>query len=242
MRDAIMKRDRKLTTPMIMELKPVSSDGSDLFRGRTVQSLARQYELSGAVAISVVTGSWFGGHINLLELVRTEVSLPILRKDFIVSKKGIAQSKLAGATAVLLTAKIMQKSQLSKMIEECEKQQLSPFVEVESGSDLDNVELSKNSIVAVNNKNIENREVTGPGITRSLSQIVALRQRFGVNQCIVSASGISSRNSGERLVSKGFDALLVGTSLLEAPNLKKKLAQYEGFGVMCGCALLEESL
>jgi indole-3-glycerol phosphate synthase len=95
------------TLPVIAELKAFTPVSGDLLRHRQVEDIALHYERAGMACISVVTGQWFGGSPELLERAARATSLPILRKDFIISRSAIERSKGLQAAAVLLTRKLI---------------------------------------------------------------------------------------------------------------------------------------
>jgi indole-3-glycerol phosphate synthase len=198
--------------PVIMELKPRSADGLDLFRGRTPAELVARYEAAGAPCLSVVTGRWFGGTPELLRVVAARTRLPVLQKDFFTNAPQIHEAHRLGASAVLLTAALLPRVALARLIDTCLSIGLTPFVEVTSEAEIDAVPRARSCVIAVNNKDIVQRERGAPDIDRSLELLPALR-RSGT-PCPVSASGIGRPETAARLLDAGFAGLLIGTGLL----------------------------
>ena len=199
-------------TPVIAELKRRGADGRDLFRGRSVEQIVDGYERLGAPCLSVVTGHWFGGDERLLREVAAITARPLLVKDFFTGERQIARAKAMGAAALLLTAELLPGGLLGRLIRACLGHGLTPFVEIASAAQLAALVAPAECVVAVNNKDIRMRERGAADIGRSLALLPALRDA-GVC-CAVSASGIDTPEIADRLLTAGFDGLLVGTGLL----------------------------
>ncbi|MFI6447711.1 hypothetical protein [Kitasatospora sp. NPDC050543] len=203
--------------PVIMELKARGAHGDDLFRGRPVGELVAEYERLGAPALSVVTGSWFGGSRALLDEVVAATELPVLVKDFFTREKQLAELRAAGAAAVLLTATVLPRSVLPKLIEAALGLGLTPFVEVTDAEELAAVVHGESCVIAVNNKDIRRREQDAPDLGRSLRllpEVLATGTRVPV-----SASGIETPQQAADLLAAGYRGLLIGTGLLRSADL-----------------------
>lgn len=198
--------------PVIMELKPRAANGADLFRGRTPGELVARYEAAGAPCLSVVTGRWFGGDADLLRTVTEHTRLPVLQKDFITNTDHLRSARERGASAVLLTAALLPRVAMAKLVGASLSLGLTPFVEVTSHSEIDAVPCADRCVIAVNNKDISDRERGAADVGRSLELLPAIRRRGST--CPVSASGIDRADVAARLLDAGFAGLLVGTSLL----------------------------
>jgi len=148
-----------------MEVKRQDGNGVELMGDRTIPEIVSDYVAAGAPCISVVTGRWFGGDDGMLEEVVKVTDLPILKKDFITRESQIVAAKEMGASAILLTARILPKSSFQKLIETILRQGLTPFVEVADHAELDSVVRPEECIVAINNKDIRNQE-RGAGRSR----------------------------------------------------------------------------
>ena len=216
-------------TPLILEIKPKTHAGLDLLRDRPLTEIVQAYESVAPLGISVVTGRWFGGDLELFADVRDLTELPLLRKDFIVSKRDLQISANYGASAVLLTADLISISQLNRLAELALELDMTPFVEVVDLEQAKKLENQRNIIVAVNNKNIQEREANGPGIQRSLGMISALRQQLPSGASVVSASGVATNTEAVTLLDAGFDALLVGTSILQQADLHSAIQSFANF-------------
>jgi len=198
--------------PVIMELKRRSAEGEDLFGGRSAAEIVALYEALGAPCLSVVTGSWFGGDDDLLREVASLTNLPLLKKDFVTNERQIVAARELGASAVLLTAELLPGTLTARLAATCLRHGLTPFVEIASEPQLDRLGDASGCVVAVTNKDIRRRERGDAQIERSLSLLPPVL-RSGAD-CAVSASGIAGPEIAARLLAAGYDALLVGTSLL----------------------------
>lgn len=198
-------------TPVIAEIKPRTGDGTDLLRGRSPAWLARAYAEAGAACLSVVTGRWFGGSLELLGTVAAETGLPVLRKDFITRERHIDESC---ADAVLLTAALLPAGTLRRLITHALRSGVTPFVEVTGEAELAAVPHQEDCVIAVNNKDIRVRERDPADLGRSTRLLPALLA--GGTPCPVSASGIDTPEQGAELLAAGYAGLLVGTALLRS--------------------------
>lgn len=203
--------------PVIAEIKVYTPKNGDLLRDRAVEAIAKCYQGSGMACLSVVTGRWFRGSLDLLERVASTTSLPILRKDFIVSLSSIDRSKQLGASAVLLTKQLLDDTRLKQLSEYALTLGLTPFIEVSEASELDGLKLDQESVLAVCNRDISTQETDDGDISKSLRLLAAARTTGA--GAIVSASAIANPAEARQLLVSGFDGLLIGTGLLKAPDL-----------------------
>lgn len=211
--------------PIIMEVKRNDGEGAELMGDRTVPEIVGQYIAAGAPCISVVTGRWFGGNDALLEEVAGLTELPLLKKDFIAREKQIVAAKELGASAVLLTAKILSAKTVQRLIELSLGHGLTPFVEVVDETELDSVIHPEDCIIAVNNKDINTREREPGDINTSRGLLEATIQTG--TPCPVSASAILDPRIGAELIDQGFRGLLIGTGLLRANSIHGWVEEFE---------------
>ena len=159
--------------------------------------------------------------MNLLKQVRSLTNLPILRKDFIVSRKELEASKVNGADAVLLTRRLMQPEALARLAAEAIAMELVPFVEIADETELATTQLPSDAVLAINNRDIRIKESDDGDYRASLRLFKRLRQHRP--RALVSASGIRCAEEVASLVHAGFDGVLVGTALLRSPDIRKFL-------------------
>jgi indole-3-glycerol phosphate synthase len=161
----------------------------------------------------------------MLREVASLTDLPLLKKDFITRDQQIAEAKSLGASAILLTAKILPKTALPKVIERTLAAGLTPFVEVVDEDELGRVTHPEECIVAVNNKDIKGQERDAGDIDVSRAMLDAV-QRTGT-PCPVSASAITDPRVGAELVHAGFKGLLIGTGLLQSESVAGWVEEFE---------------
>lgn len=211
--------------PVITEVKRSDADGVQLMGERTVAEIIAEYEAVGASCISVVTGRWFGGNDDMLREAAAVTDRPILKKDFITREKQVVEAKEMGASAALLTARILPKSSFQKMIETILSHGLTPFVEVADHDEIASVIHAEECIVAVNNKDIRTQEREPGDIDQSRSLLEATIATG--TPCPVSASAITDPKVAAELVASGYKGLLIGTGLLLAPSVRDWVGQFE---------------
>lgn len=211
--------------PVIMEVKRRDADGVELIGDRTIPEIVSDYIAAGAPCISVVTGRWFGGDDDMLSEVAQLTDVPILKKDFIVRESQVAGAKEMGASAILLTARILPRSAFQSLIETTLRHGLTPFVEVADQDELDSVVHAEDCIVAVNNKDIRQQERDQGDIELSRSLLEATLETG--TPCPVSASAITDPSVAADLIDAGFRGLLIGTGLLLSGSVQSWVDDFE---------------
>jgi indole-3-glycerol phosphate synthase len=200
--------------PLIMEVKRQDSNGIDLFEGRSIPQIVADYEMAGAPCISVVTGRWFGGTGEMLAEVAACTDRPVLLKDFVTRRSQLAEARELGASAVLLTLSILSPQAAAGLIDRCLALGLTPFVEVTTEEEINQVHRVEECVVAVNNKEIRLQERGDAALGRSLRLLPYLNAQGC--RCPVSASGIADPDDAAELLERGYAGLLVGTALLRS--------------------------
>lgn len=222
---AFIEALRGAARPIVMELKRTDGAGVGLLGGRSLAEVVAEFERAGAPCLSVVTGTWFGGSPQLLREVATRTDLPLLRKDFITRRAQLDQSRELGASAVLLTARLLPGPTLRDLAEESLRLGLTPFVEVRTAAEAAAVPYGPESVVAVTNKDISRRERDHGDLRRSLELLPAVRHAG--TRCPVSASGIGDAAAAAKLIRAGFAGLLIGTTLLRAERIGAWLDEFD---------------
>ncbi|MCE7001487.1 hypothetical protein LWC34_01320 [Kibdelosporangium philippinense] len=211
--------------PVIMELKRRDPNGSDLFGERSIADILAEYVAAGAPCISVVTGRWFGGTDSMLSEVASLTDRPVLQKDFITRRDQLVKARDLGASAVLLTVGLLPRSSVPRLIDGSLELGLTPFVEVTDEAEIDGLPTAEHCVVAVNNKDIKNRERGLGDLDRSVRLLPALAASG--TRCPVSASGITKPQDADRLLAEGYRGLLIGTGLLRTTSLTGWLAELD---------------
>jgi indole-3-glycerol phosphate synthase len=222
--DRLSRSSQLGEVPVIAEIKVYTPNNGDLMQNRTVESVAELYQLSGMACMSVVTGRWFKGSPELLQRARQASELPILRKDFIVTKSTLEYSKELGASAVLLTKQLLDNTRLNKLANYALVLGLTPFIEVSSSEEIDTMRVDQETILAVCNRDIKTHETDDGDITKSLA-LLASAKSTGAG-LVVSASAIEDSRQAKLLLTSGYDGLLIGTAFLKAPDLAVVLSDF----------------
>lgn len=185
-------------------------------------AIASLYEEHGAAAISVLTDeTFFEGKKEYLSGIRGRVSLPLLRKDFIIDPCQLCETRIIGADAVLLIAAILDDAKLGYMIEMAESLGIASLVEVHSGEELARAVAAGAGIIGINNRNLQTFHV-------DLNTTLELVSRIPEGRIMISESGIETREDIERLMSNGVHVFLVGETLMRAPDVGARLRELLG--------------
>ena len=201
----------------ITEVKKASPSKGIIREDFDPVSLARIYEKSGASAISVLTDEpFFKGHLSYLDDIAKQITIPILRKDFIINPYQIAEAKAFGADAILLIARILSDSQLDELLSAAKEYELDALVECYDLVDQDRINYEKVSILGVNNRDLETFEVD---VHRGISQLNMAPE----STITVSESGISTVDDIKFLQKNGINAVLIGEHLMRQSNIGREL-------------------
>ncbi len=179
--------------------------------------IAKDYEAAGADAISILTEpEFFLGDDKFLQEIAAQVSIPCLRKDFVVEDYMIYQAKILGASAVLLICAILDDVQLKNFIATCDELGLSALVEAHDAKEIQRAIDSGARIIGVNNRNLKDFSVDMDNAKR-------LRELVPPEIIFVSESGVQSVDDVKKVRELGADAVLIGEVLMRAANKKSKL-------------------
>tara|TARA_B100000029_G_scaffold515749_1_gene624413 strand:+ start:43054 stop:43857 length:804 start_codon:yes stop_codon:yes gene_type:complete len=200
---------------IIAEIKKASPSKGLIDENFRPIELARDFEMGGASAISVLTDEkFFQGKLEYLNSVRAVTEIPLLRKDFIIDDYQIPQSKWYGADAILLIGRILEESQLKDYIKICNEYDLDILYEVHDEDDINKGVNAGLKIFGVNNRDLTNFEVNHDNVFN-------LANSLSSNHILVSESGIESSKDIENLFMSGINNFLVGESIMRAKNKKK---------------------
>ena len=177
------------------------------------------YERAKASAISFLTDKvFFNGDIKNLPLVKNAVSIPILRKDFIIDEIQIREAVAYGADAVLLIARILDAPQLKDLIDLCKDLGLAALTEVHDKNDIEMALECGADIIGINNRDLDTFHVD-ISTTDDLSKYVS-------DSCVlVSESGIITGEHIKGLKGKGVNAVLVGSALMASGDIEGKVKE-----------------
>lgn len=209
-------------TRIIAEVKKASPSEGIIREDFDALELAREYEANGAAAISVLTDKkFFQGRPEYVTLVRNNVDVPVLRKDFLIDEYQVYESRGLGADAVLLIAAILTDKALEKLIKTASHLGMAPLVEVHTEGELAMALGSGAEIIGVNNRDLKTFDT-------DLETTVKIAEKVPDGKVLVSESGIKTRGDIERLAPSGVDAFLVGTTLAASMDAGAKLRELRG--------------
>ena len=199
-------------TSLIAEHKRRSPSAGVIREGASVTEIVKAYERGGAAAISVLTEEQhFGGSLDDLYEARQATELPILRKDFCVDLYQLYEAKVAGADAVLLVVGSLRKDDLERLYAEAQALDLDAIVEVHDEDELDCALDLDVDVIGINNRHLED-------FTVDIQTTVDLLAAIPTGKTVVSESGIRTRQEIEELERVGVDAVLIGETLMRAPD------------------------
>jgi indole-3-glycerol phosphate synthase len=200
---------------VIAEIKRASPSKGDLGLRASVEETARAYSRGGAVAISVLTEEdYFRGSLADLRSVRRAVSLPVLRKDFIVDDYQVYEAAAAGADALLLIVALLDDETLLRLRTVAETELgMDALVEVHTNEEMARASASGASLIGVNNRNLHTFEV-------STDVSLELRKEAPAKALLISESGLKTGSELKQLRAAGYNGFLIGEALVgsESPE------------------------
>jgi len=213
---------------LIAEIKRESPSAGLIRENFNPESIALAYQSDGADAVSVLTDrTFFGGSEDVFKSVRQAVRLPLLRKDFLVDEYQLIESHRLGADAVLLIVRILGLKTLKGFIQISKKLGMDSLVEAHSEYELEKAMDAGAEIIGINNRDLDTFQV-------DLQTSVRLIKHLPDRIVSVSESGVGSREDVLRLAEAGFRAVLVGESLMRAPDPGAALRRLKGDGHAAG--------
>ena len=185
-------------------------------------AIAEIYQENGAACLSVLTDAhFFLGHLSYLALIREQVGLPLLRKDFVIDPFQIYEARAAGADAILLIAAILDLHQLRDFTAQARELHLDVLLEVHDEAELELALQTDCELIGINNRDLRSF-VVDLATTERLSRLIP------GDRLIVTESGINSRADVVRLQQAGAGAFLVGESLMREADIGAKLRELIG--------------
>ena len=200
---------------IIAEIKKASPSAGVISENFNPVEKAKEYESVGAAALSILTEEdFFLGSIDYLKAVKRKTSLPILRKDFIIDEYQIYESKLIGADCILLIASILSDFQIEEFVKIAKKLELDYLIEIHDEKELKRVELYKDALIGVNNRNLNTFEV-------DLDNSIRMKNLFKEKNIFIAESGIKSIDDINYLKLHNINVFLIGESLMRGDFFKK---------------------
>ncbi len=209
---------------LIAEVKKASPSKGVIRADFDPVAIANIYAQSGAACLSVLTESrYFQGKLEYLADIRSIVTLPLLRKDFIVDEYQIYEARAAGADAILLIAACLERRQIEDFLGIARGLGLDVLVESHTYQELDRALLAGATLVGINNRDLSTFSV-------SLRATLDLLKDIPDDRTVVSESGIKTHDDVVMLKNAGVDAILVGESLMREKDIGKKVKELLGKG------------
>lgn len=197
---------------VIAEVKRRSPSIGDLDPGLDAVALAGKYEAGGAMALSVLTDEkHFGGSSADLQAARAATSLPLLRKDFTVDLRDIADARIMGADAVLLIVAALTDAELWQFQGLAEELELTALVEVHDKAEITRAAAIDATVIGVNQRDLTTFSID-PGAAERL------RLYLPAEVITVAESGIGGADQVRQLAELGYDAALIGSAVVTAPD------------------------
>lgn len=205
----------KETPGIIAEIKLASPTEKFLGRSEEIISQVKQYEHSGACAISVVTEKKiFKGDPQFVSKIKRATSLPILQKDFIYTSSQIREAKKLGADAILLIVKILSLADLISLVDFAKKIGIEPVVEINNEQELEKAIACETNIIAVNARDLDSLIVNVDKACQLLKKIPKKFIKLGF-------SGVKGKKEVIKYQKAGARAVLIGTALMKAKNVQE---------------------
>ena len=201
----------------ICECKKASPSKGIIRRDYNSLELAKDYQLAGADAISVLTEKYFfHGNIEHLKNIRPKVKLPLLRKDFIVTEEQVFEAYQNGADIVLLIASCLsvEKMQLLKIA--IEKLGMTALVEIHNEEELKQALKIQSKLIGINNRNLNTFKT-------SIEVCLTLRKKIPDSIIVIAESGIKDEDDIRLLKENNFNGALIGESILVQSDTKKAI-------------------
>lgn len=225
---AALRHPRRGDVALIAEVKKASPSAGLIRPDFDPVAIARDYESAGASCLSVLTDEeFFRGSLDYLRSIRSAVSLPLLRKDFIIDDRQVLEAVEWGADAILLIVAILADEDLLRLHTLAGEAGLAALVEVHDEEELERALAIHPKLIGINNRNLKTFSVD-LGTTERLAARCRNGRVSATEPLLVAESGIHTRADVERLQRTGAKAILVGESLMRHSNLIDKTRELLG--------------
>jgi indole-3-glycerol phosphate synthase len=209
---------------LIAEHKRRSPSAGRIRDGSTVEEIVLAYERGGAAALSILTEPFhFGGSLDDLRAARAVTELPVLRKDFIVDPYQLYESAAGGADAILLIVAALHPDVLYQLLREARTLDLDALVEVHDERELEVALDVEADVLGINNRDLGDFSV-------DIERTYDLLADVPAGKTVVSESGFSTRDELDELDRVGVDAVLIGETLMRAPDVEAATLHLTGGG------------
>ena len=206
---SIIQEIKKQKNALIVEFKRFSPSVKNFNKIRSIQDTIEIYDKSKCCCISILTDKNFGGSLNDIFIAKKLTNKPIIRKDFIIDKTQILESKLYGADAILLIAKILTRKQIEDLYQFSKELNLDVLIEIESIHEISKIKNIKSSLIGINNRNLKEQKI-------NIDKSINLSNLIKNKNFIVSESGIDIKNIKKIKEATNIKTFLIGGSILNS--------------------------
>lgn len=206
---SIIQEIKKQKNALIVEFKRFSPSVKNFNKIRSIQDTIEIYDKSKCCCISILTDKNFGGSLNDISIAKKLTNKPIIRKDFIIDKTQILESKLYGADAILLIAKILTRKQIEDLYQFSNELNLDVLIEIESIHEISKIKNIKSSLIGINNRNLKEQKI-------NIDKSINLSNLIKNKNFIVSESGIDIKNIKKIKEATNIKTFLIGGSILNS--------------------------
>ena len=206
---SIIQEIKKQKNALIVEFKRFSPSVKNFDKIRSIQDTIEIYDKSKCCCISILTDKNFGGSLNDISIAKKLTNKPIIRKDFIIDKTQILESKLYGVDAILLIAKILTRKQIEDLYQYANELNLDVLIEIESIHEISKIKNIKNSLIGINNRNLKEQKI-------NIDKSINLSNLIKNKNFIVSESGIDIKNIKKIKEATNIKTFLIGGSILNS--------------------------
>jgi indole-3-glycerol phosphate synthase len=207
---------------LIAEVKKASPSAQLIRTDFDPLALARTYQTHGASCLSVLTDApYFQGHLAHLAQIRQAATIPLLRKDFLIDDYQIIEARTAGADAVLLIAEILDDASISRLLRLARHLGMAALLEFHDAVHLPRILDSGADLIGINNRDLRSFHT-------DIEHTLRLRDQIPSDVLLISESGIRTRHDVERLQAAEISAILVGESLMRAPDIGRAVRELLG--------------
>ena len=218
---------REQPIAIIAEVKRASPSAGVIRPGADPAQIAIEYTRGGAAAISCLTDEqFFDGHLSYIQKIRESVPLPVLRKDFLIDRYQVVEARAAGADAILLIVAALSKHRFTELLQEAGRWGMEVLVETHSETEAHFAVEQGASIIGVNHRNLSTFSI-------DMSLTAKLRPIVPKDTILVGESGIHTASDIIALARAGANAVLIGESLMRAPNVEQALAKLREETIQC---------
>lgn len=199
---------------LIAEVKKASPSAGLIRADFHPVEIAQAYARAGAACLSCLTDEpYFQGRLEYLTAIRSEVALPVLRKDFMLDPYQVYEARAAGADCILLIAECLDDCRLRELYFLASELGMESLIEIHDRENLERVLRLEPALLGINNRDLK-------AMVTNLDHSIELAARVPPSVFLISESGIRTRADVERLLSHGIRGILVGESLMKQPDIE----------------------